>query len=207
MAKVRVYELAKELGLESKALLTKLQEMGEFVKSASSTLEPPVVRRVRDLYPNAVPAPDGVEEAPAKKAAAKKSAKKAPSSSKTSKTDGGARTGARPSGPGAPIRPGQPGVRPGFGQRPGSVPSGRPFPPRDGARGGGGFAGAAVDRADRVDRVDLAVDVPAVLDQVQEELQVDAGVDPDKLEVLLAAVAKAERLLVHKNRERLNARR
>ena len=87
MAKVRVYELAKELGLESKALLTKLQEMGEFVKSASSTLEPPVVRRVRDLYPNAVPTPDGAEEAPVKKAAAKKSAKKAASSSKTSKTD------------------------------------------------------------------------------------------------------------------------
>lgn len=87
MAKVRVYELAKELGLESKALLTKLQEMGEFVKSASSTLEPPVVRRVRDLYPNVTPAPDSASEAPAKKSAAKKSAKKA-SASKSDKGDG-----------------------------------------------------------------------------------------------------------------------
>ncbi len=86
MAKVRVYELAKELGLESKALLTKLQELGEFVKSASSTLEPPVVRRMRDLYPNATPAVESAAPAPAKKAAAKKSAKKAASSA--DKSDG-----------------------------------------------------------------------------------------------------------------------
>ncbi|PZP24766.1 MAG: hypothetical protein DI600_01715, partial [Cutibacterium granulosum] len=46
MAKVRVYELAKELGLTSKQLLGKLNDMGEYVKSASSTLETPVVRRV-----------------------------------------------------------------------------------------------------------------------------------------------------------------
>ena len=37
MAKVRVYELAKEFGVESKAVMVKLQEMGEFVRSASST--------------------------------------------------------------------------------------------------------------------------------------------------------------------------
>ncbi|QCV94716.1 translation initiation factor IF-2 [Acidipropionibacterium acidipropionici] len=48
MAKVRVYELAKELGLTSKQLLGKLGDMGEFVRSASSTIEAPVVRRVRD---------------------------------------------------------------------------------------------------------------------------------------------------------------
>ncbi|SER49766.1 translation initiation factor IF-2 [Propionibacterium cyclohexanicum] len=48
MAKVRVYELAKELGLESKELLAKLNDMGEFVRSASSTIEAPVVRRVTD---------------------------------------------------------------------------------------------------------------------------------------------------------------
>ena len=237
MAKVRVYELAKELGLESKALLTKLQELGEFVKSASSTLEPPVVRRMRDLYPNATPVADSPSDAPVKKTAAKKSAKKTPSAKGEKKSEsapsadeisallaelgplvpphlqdlaqsatkeappkatppppppappapspniprppqarpgnnpftssqGGARPapprpsrggnnpfmpsdgGARPGGPrpsGAPIRPGQPGgARPGFGQRPGSVPSGRPFPPRDGGspRGGGNYAGA-----------------------------------------------------------------
>lgn len=48
MAKVRVYELAKELGLESKDLLKKLNDMGEFVRSASSTIEPPVVRRLNE---------------------------------------------------------------------------------------------------------------------------------------------------------------
>jgi len=48
VAKVRVYELAKELGLESKELLSTLKEMGEFVRSASSTIEAPVVRRVTE---------------------------------------------------------------------------------------------------------------------------------------------------------------
>ena len=47
MAKVRVYELAKELGVESKTVLTTLGDMGEFVRSASSTVEAPVVRRLR----------------------------------------------------------------------------------------------------------------------------------------------------------------
>lgn len=40
MAKVRVYELAKEFGLESKDVLKTLQDMGEYVRSASSTIEP-----------------------------------------------------------------------------------------------------------------------------------------------------------------------
>ena len=74
MAKVRVYELAKELGLDSKELLAKLQEVGEFVKSASSTVEAPVVRKLMEKFPDMKPA-DG---APAKKAVAKKAvAKKA----------------------------------------------------------------------------------------------------------------------------------
>jgi len=47
VAKVRVYELAKEFGVESKAVMAKLQEMGEFVRSASSTIEAPVVRRLK----------------------------------------------------------------------------------------------------------------------------------------------------------------
>jgi len=78
VAKVRVYELAKELGLESKVLLTKIQDLGEFVKSASSTLEPPVVRKMRELYPSVNPPADEApaKKAPAKKAAAKKAAPK-----------------------------------------------------------------------------------------------------------------------------------
>ena len=47
MAKVRVYELAKEMGVESKVVMAKLQDMGEFVRSASSTIEAPVVRRLQ----------------------------------------------------------------------------------------------------------------------------------------------------------------
>jgi translation initiation factor IF-2 len=50
VAKVRVYELAKEFGVESKAVMAKLQEMGEFVRSASSTIEAPVVRRLKEAF-------------------------------------------------------------------------------------------------------------------------------------------------------------
>ncbi|WP_432546498.1 translation initiation factor IF-2 [Kineococcus sp. SYSU DK004] len=52
MAKVRVYELAKEFGVESKVVLATLKEMGEFVRSASSTVEPPVIRRLKDKFPH-----------------------------------------------------------------------------------------------------------------------------------------------------------
>ncbi|MEY2679046.1 MAG: hypothetical protein RLZZ160_124, partial [Actinomycetota bacterium] len=51
MAKVRVYELAKDVGMDSKDVLAKLQEMGEFVRSASSTVEPPVVRKFLEKFP------------------------------------------------------------------------------------------------------------------------------------------------------------
>ena len=56
--------------------LAKAQELGEFVKSASSTLEPPVVRKLKE----AMPAKGGAEAAPApaKKAPAKKAAPKTP---------------------------------------------------------------------------------------------------------------------------------
>ena len=62
VSKVRVHELAKELGVSSKDVLAKLQELGEFVKSASSTVEAPVVRKLREAMP---PAP-AAEAAPAK---------------------------------------------------------------------------------------------------------------------------------------------
>ena len=65
MAKVRVYELAKDCGMDSKDVLAKLQEMGEFVRSASSTVEPPVVRKFLEKFPP-VAKPAG-EEKPAKR--------------------------------------------------------------------------------------------------------------------------------------------
>lgn len=48
--KVRVHQLAKELGVPTKELLAWLNKRGEFVKSASSTLDPPLARRVRTHF-------------------------------------------------------------------------------------------------------------------------------------------------------------
>jgi translation initiation factor IF-2 len=81
VAKVRVYELAKDLGLESKELLAKLQEVGEFVSSASSTVEAPVVRKLMDKFPDlkaVTPAPKAAKKTAAKKTAAKKAAAPTP---------------------------------------------------------------------------------------------------------------------------------
>ena len=65
MAKVRVYELAKELGVESKTVLSMLKDMGEFVRSASSTVEAPVVRRLKEkLASEPPPAKKPGEEGP-----------------------------------------------------------------------------------------------------------------------------------------------
>jgi len=70
VAKARVHELAKELGVPSKLVLETLKDMGEFVKSASSTVEAPVVRKLTDQYGEKLRA----QAKPAKKAAAKKAA-------------------------------------------------------------------------------------------------------------------------------------
>ncbi|MEY3455164.1 MAG: hypothetical protein RLZZ92_284 [Actinomycetota bacterium] len=87
MAKVRVYELAKDVGMDSKDVLAKLQEMGEFVRSASSTVEPPVVRKFLEKFPPvAKPAAEAkpAKKAPAKKAAVKKAAPKVEEASEES---------------------------------------------------------------------------------------------------------------------------
>ncbi|GAA3839971.1 hypothetical protein GCM10022243_02870 [Saccharothrix violaceirubra] len=71
--KARVHELAKELGVTSKELLNKLADQGEYVKSASSTVEAPVARRLRDAYakneskpkPAGKPGPPPKPQAPA----------------------------------------------------------------------------------------------------------------------------------------------
>ncbi|MTB86805.1 translation initiation factor IF-2 [Aeromicrobium senzhongii] len=64
---VRVHELARELGVESKVVLSTLKEMGEYVKSASSTVEAPVVRRLKEEHGDRL-----------REQGAKKSPKKAP---------------------------------------------------------------------------------------------------------------------------------
>lgn len=57
--KARVHELAKELGVTSKEVLARLNEQGEFVKSASSTVEAPVARRLRESFGGGKPAAAG----------------------------------------------------------------------------------------------------------------------------------------------------
>jgi len=101
VAKVRVYELAKELGVTSKVVLTRLNDMGEFVRSASSTIEAPVVRRLAEEF----------EKNPPKKRAAKKAA---------------ASTSAAPQAT-APVAPAAPAQKPAQPATP-KAPAERPAP-------------------------------------------------------------------------------
>ena len=94
--KARVHELAKELGKTSKEIMAKLTDMGEFVKSPSSTIEAPVVRKLRDAFPATKPA-----------------AKTEPS---TNGSNGAAAARTTPSPAGGPGRPGH--GRPAAGSAP-----------------------------------------------------------------------------------------
>ena len=76
MALPRVYDLAKELGIDTKVALSKLEELGEYVKSGSSTIAPPVAKKLRAAFPDAKP-----------KAEPKKAAKPKAASKTTKKTD------------------------------------------------------------------------------------------------------------------------
>ena len=142
MAKPRVHEIAKEIGITSKELLKKLTEMGEYVSSASSTLEAPVVRKVREAF---APKP----ETPAAKPAAPKpsAAKPAPRpSANRGRTSSGPAATKPVATPGAPTpavpptpsesarpapkpSPGRPGPKSGT-SRPGAAP--KPAAPRPG---------------------------------------------------------------------------
>ena len=140
MAKVRVYELAKELGLESKELLSKLQEVGEFVRSASSTVEAPVVRKLMDKFPDLVPAEAApkAKKAPAKKAAPKQTVKVEDLPPELQQMIEDATPTARPATPTA--RPANNPFSAGSGTP--TPPSAMPRPPRAGnnpfSTGGGG---------------------------------------------------------------------
>ena len=76
MALPRVYDVAKELGIDTKVALAKLEELGEYVKSGSSTIAPPVAKKLRAAFPDAKP-----------KAEPKKTAKPKAASKTTKKTD------------------------------------------------------------------------------------------------------------------------
>jgi len=100
MAKPRVHEVAKELGLTSKEVLAHLEKIGQPVKSHSSTIEESLADRVKTELSNgskteSTKAAPKKAEAKAKKAPAKKSEPKAasdeaqaskPPASKTEKT-------------------------------------------------------------------------------------------------------------------------
>ncbi|MET4164338.1 MULTISPECIES: translation initiation factor IF-2 [Gordonia] len=114
--KARVHELAKELGVTSKQVLERLKEQGEFVKSASSTVEAPVARRLRESFPG-------------KDGGAKDSKSPAPGPRQSAKP------GPKPSGttsapkPGASATPAAPAAdRPSPGPRTGGPKPGAPKP-------------------------------------------------------------------------------
>ena len=51
MALPRVYDIAKELGIDTKVALAKLEELGEYVKGGSSTIAPPVAAKLKAAFP------------------------------------------------------------------------------------------------------------------------------------------------------------
>jgi len=68
----RVYDVAKELGIDTKVALAKLEELGEYVKSGSSTIAPPIAKKLRAAFPDSKPA-EKTKKVAKPKAAAKKS--------------------------------------------------------------------------------------------------------------------------------------
>jgi translation initiation factor IF-2 len=130
--KARVHELAKELGITSKDVLAKLKEQGEFVKSASSTVEAPVARRLRDAYapkgakkptpgPSARPGPPAAKPAAPKPPAPAQQAPAAKAAPAPAPSVQAAPAAPQQQAPAAskPSTPGQrPGPRPGPRQQP-----------------------------------------------------------------------------------------
>ncbi|MCM3695875.1 translation initiation factor IF-2 [Microbacterium oleivorans] len=142
MAKPRVHEIASELGVDSKVALAKLKELGEFVKSPSSTIEPPVARKLRAaLEAEGVKAPAAAPAKPAAKAptsgvtpgprpsapkpapAPEPAAPAAPAPSAAEKPAPSAPEGGAPKpGAPAPAKPAPQAPRPGGAPRPGNNP-------------------------------------------------------------------------------------
>ncbi|AVP68350.1 translation initiation factor IF-2 [Rhodococcus hoagii] len=125
--KARVHELAKELGVTSKELLARLKEQGEFVKSASSTVEAPVARRLRESFPSANAKPEGGESP-------RPSAKPGATGASAPKP-GAPRPGPKPApaapaapAPAAPAAPSAPAAQAAPGPRPGPAPTPGPKP-------------------------------------------------------------------------------
>ncbi|WP_191966617.1 translation initiation factor IF-2 [Microbacterium testaceum] len=108
MAKPRVHEIASELGVDSKVALAKLKELGEFVKSPSSTIEPPVARKLRAALAaegSSAPAGGGSSAAPAARPGAR------PGPARPAATPGARPSGPTP-GPAKPAAPAAPAATP-----------------------------------------------------------------------------------------------
>ncbi|MEW1807019.1 translation initiation factor IF-2 [Pseudarthrobacter enclensis] len=166
MAKVRVHELAKELGITSKDAVTKLQELGEFVRSASSTIEAPVVRKLRNAFPDAAAksaapsaAPAAAPKAPAPAAESRPSAPapgpaapKAPAAKAQAPAPAAPAAPAQAAAPAAPAAsaPAAPAASapaaPSTGAKPGARPAPKAETPAPSARPGGSTPGASGPR-------------------------------------------------------------
>ncbi|BCM69852.1 MULTISPECIES: translation initiation factor IF-2 [Streptomyces] len=134
MAKVRVYELAKEFGVESKVVMAKLQELGEFVRSASSTIEAPVVRKLTDAFQGGgsgksagKPAPRKAAPKPAAPSPAQAARPAAPAPRPAAPKPPTAPAAQQPAAPSAPAAP-APAPAPGPRPVPGPKPAPRPAP-------------------------------------------------------------------------------
>jgi len=133
VAKPRVYELAKVLNVDSKTVLEKLKDMGEFVKSASSTIEPPVARRLKAEFAKDNAKGDSKPASSVQKPAAKPVQQRRPAApSAPASTSSSAPTPAAPTRQASPASahqqaptPGAPTPRPQGGARPGMPTPGR----------------------------------------------------------------------------------
>ncbi|WP_207770726.1 translation initiation factor IF-2 [Microbacterium testaceum] len=109
MAKPRVHEIASELGVDSKVALAKLKELGEFVKSPSSTIEPPVARKLRAAL--AAEGSSGSSDAKPAAPAARPGAGARPGPARPAATPGARPSGPTP-GPAKPAAPAAPAAAP-----------------------------------------------------------------------------------------------
>ncbi|MFG2771163.1 translation initiation factor IF-2 [Streptomyces sp. NPDC048350] len=139
MAKVRVYELAKEFGVESKVVMAKLQELGEFVRSASSTIEAPVVRKLTDALqgPGGGAGKTAAKPGAPRKAAPSKPAAPSPAAAArpAAPKPGAPAPKPAPAAPAAPVTPAAPAsstpspAPAASGPRPGPKPAPKPVTP------------------------------------------------------------------------------
>ncbi|WP_294647778.1 translation initiation factor IF-2 [uncultured Rothia sp.] len=130
MAQPRVHEFAKEVGVPSKEVIAKLKEMGEFVKSSSSTLNPMVLKKLRAAYPakQSAPAAEAKAAKPAPKPAAKPAAAK-PAAPKPAAAQSAPKPAAKPGAKPAAPKPAAKSAAPKPG---GPRPGNNPFAPQQG---------------------------------------------------------------------------